>query len=497
MEKMLIALEQKYGGRVDGIPRRKVSPHDPRDAERIQRGGMSGGDRMAVDQHNYSHVYESHLKDKFGRRVVLLEIGVLTGIGLAIWSDVFASDSRIIGLDVDLSHFVDNEKNLIERGAFQNGNVKTFEFDQYVDNHDFLEQMLRGEKIDVVIDDGCHDPAAIMQTLKSIWSFLAGDFVYFVEDCRPFAKVFKNEFFRHGKQDFPKLELKRYDEMTVIKDASLAAWCQKYIGYLPDYENPRSFNEKIGWKKLYDRNPMLIMTADKHRARGYVDRRFSGNDLLKPLLFVTDDPDSIPWDSLPDDYMIKANHGSGWHIFARGGEVDRAAAVDTCKRWLSSRYSPHAREWCYQHITPKIMIEVLIPNNPDSWKLHVFNGEVKLIQHSQGTIEDRHGLTFTLYDMAWNKLPVRYVHDSAEPIARPVFMDDLIKYAVALAEPFDYCRVDFCIGETGKIYFEEMTHYPVSGHAKITPLEFDFEMGSWWRIKPYYWLTDWPERKSA
>ena len=496
MENKLIALEAQYGGYDNNVPRRKISASDPRGQAALTRpGGMIGGDRMSPQHHYYAPAYAQYLTPKVSDRpLVLVEIGVLRGVGLAIWADLLPSGSRIIGLDIDLSHFNDNRSVLESLGAFQKNTVEVYEWDQFSNTSDDLEVIVSGERVDIVIDDGCHFDDAISRTITAMCPYLADGFVYFIEDNKRYCGIFKQTMMGLVKGFFPRLMVDKHGELTVLKDGGLAEWVKKYIGYLPDFEHPRSFNEKINWKKLHDRNPLLPVTADKYAVRRYVKNVLGTTDILKPLLHVTDDPESIPFDVLPADYVIKPNHMSGCNIFVRDGQADQRDIVTKCRKWLNEKYAPYAMEWAYEPIKPMILIEMMVPSTPDSYKLHVFHGKCELIQLSRGSIEDKHRLTFTLYDLDWHKLDVRYVHDSADPIPRPGFLDKMISYAERLAAPFDYVRIDFCIGPGDHIYFEEVTHYPVSGHASIRPVAFDYDLGAKWHIRENYWLTDWPER---
>jgi hypothetical protein len=125
--------------------------------------------------------------------LTIIEVGILKGTGLAIWSDLFPQ-SQIIGLDIDLSHFHDNMAFLKSLNAFSHGDVAVHEFDQFLDNTDYLKQMLRGGTIDIMIDDGFHSEETIMKTFESAKPHLAPQFVYFVEDNEKVGKILKSSY---------------------------------------------------------------------------------------------------------------------------------------------------------------------------------------------------------------------------------------------------------------------------------------------------------------
>lgn len=123
----LARTEIVYGGYVTDVARRKVSIHDGRSTEQLTFGGMTGGDRMF--HHGYGMTYARYLALFVGQSgLTVAEFGILKGTGLAIWCDLFPN-ARVIGFDIDLSHFLDNRTSLERRGAFQKNAPEVYEFD--------------------------------------------------------------------------------------------------------------------------------------------------------------------------------------------------------------------------------------------------------------------------------------------------------------------------------------------------------------------------------
>lgn len=206
-KQLLIATEIKFGGKIINVPRNRVSPFDPRTSEQLKTGGMIGGDRML--HHGYSDKYAQYLLQiyKSKQKITLVEIGVLTGIGVAMWCDLF-QNSRIIGLDIDLSHFYKNVNNLIELDAFTNNFPEVYEFDQYINNRVFLKRLLKGDKIDVCIDDGCHRNKCILTSFQSILPYLSENFIYFIED--------NIEVHNLIREIYPELNVIHEGELTIV-----------------------------------------------------------------------------------------------------------------------------------------------------------------------------------------------------------------------------------------------------------------------------------------
>lgn len=258
--------------------------------------------------------------------------------------------------------------------------------------------------------------------------------------------------------------------------------------YQPDLEDPETFNEKILWRKIYDRNPLFPVLMDKFRARSYV-RDVLGNSsadkILIPLLFCTQQPEEIPFDSLPEEYVVKPNHGSGWVIMVdRGHPVSKEKIISKSKRWLKKKYGQSRMEWAYGHIKPCLMVEKLLKDRngrhvPD-FKFHVFNGRVQWVK----VILDRYGNSrevnldrdFNLIQVCSDKRPACF------DLEKPSGFEEMVRISEKLATPLDYLRVDlYCFD--GEIFFGEFTLYPNSGFNLFDPADFDRVIGGFWKLE--------------
>lgn len=207
-EEWMILTEFKYGGLVKNVPRNKVSIFDKRTKYELNIGGMIGGDRMSEVANYYAPVYALYMKDYVKKeKIILAEVGILKGIGIAMWSDLFPH-GKIIGLDIDLDHIINNLSNLKKRGAFTHKNMELYEFDQFVDNHEMLKGILKGDKISIFIDDGVHADEAIIKTMLSVKPHLADNFLYIIEDNKHVHKLIR--------KIFPEFNVKDYGALTVV-----------------------------------------------------------------------------------------------------------------------------------------------------------------------------------------------------------------------------------------------------------------------------------------
>ena len=259
------------------------------------------------------------------------------------------------------------------------------------------------------------------------------------------------------------------------------------LGYWPHIANPRSFNEKIVHRQLFAPHPLASILADKWRVRQYVAERVS-EDILNEVCFVTDDPERIPFDDLPDRFVIKANHGSGWIVFVKDKQaLDRQKVVRLCRKWLSLKYSKvaHGYETHYDSIPPLIIVERYIQEGgldvPVDYKFFCFHRTVHLIQVNSGRFTrhyenymDREWKDTGAMQPEWIELPRR------EVIPRPPRLAGMIQIAERLSGDLDFCRVDLYAPDPGRILFGEITLSPVGGLGRLVPRDWDFRLGELW-----------------
>ncbi len=150
---------------------------------------------MSPKHHDYGRHYAEALPDFVAMQgeVVIVECGILKGSGLAIWTDLFPQ-GRVIGLDIDLSNFEQNHNYLLSRGAFKHNSPQVYEFDGFVENSEYLANILKGDLIDFFIDDASHTTTSIIATFRSVKDYLAEKFLYAIEDNDGVEPHFRKEF---------------------------------------------------------------------------------------------------------------------------------------------------------------------------------------------------------------------------------------------------------------------------------------------------------------
>jgi len=261
---------------------------------------------------------------------------------------------------------------------------------------------------------------------------------------------------------------------------------QKYkrkFGAYPNLIRPTTYNEKMLYRMLFDRRPIWTQLQDEYVVREYVKTRIGGQALPR-LYWVTKDPGDIPFDELPEKYVVKPNHGSGWIVFVPDkAQVNRQELVETCRGWLRQNYYYHFRERHYKPIIPRIMVEEYIDDGtwlaPKDYKLHVFGRKVEMISVMTGRFQT---LRCNVYRRPWNKLNVKLGMENIEQdLPPPQHLETMIEYAEALSNGLDYIRVDL-YDTADQVFFGELTPTPSAGMKRFEPRAFDRYLGGLWRM---------------
>lgn len=247
-------------------------------------------------------------------------------------------------------------------------------------------------------------------------------------------------------------------------------------------KNPKTFNEKLQWLKLYDRRPEYTMMVDKYRAKEYV-AGIIGEEYIVPTLGVWKSFDEINFDELPDQFVLKCNHGSGDVVFCKDkASFDKEGARKKLTAALNTDYYLISREWPYKHVERRIIAEQYLEDaethDARDYKFFCFDGEVKCFKVDLDRFKGRHA---NWYDRKGKILP--YGTQGAEPlydreVHLPAKLDKIMGLAETLSRGYPFLRVDFYYVNE-KIYSGELTFYPASGLTPFTDMEWDRIMGDW------------------
>lgn len=264
--------------------------------------------------------------------------------------------------------------------------------------------------------------------------------------------------------------------------AVLAQNYQQRMGKPLDFNHLTTFTEKMQWIKIYDATPLKSRLADKYLVRRWVADKI-GEKYLIPLLGVWNDFDDIDFDELPDQFVLKCNHGCGMNIIVRDKKTfDKRNAREKINAWLAVDYSGAWKtfELHYTRIKRKIIAEKFITDKKNidvnDYKFWCFDGRVEFVQ------VDRNRSTGHLqkfYSTDWE--PLAFIiggHTPDNEIAeKPSTLKEMLNIAEKLSADFDIVRVDlYCVKD--KIYFGEMTFTPLGGNIKWLPEGTDEYFGS-------------------
>jgi hypothetical protein len=233
----------------------------------------------------------------------------------------------------------------------------------------------------------------------------------------------------------------------------------------------------ISWNRGI--NPIFTQLTDKYSVRTYVAGVIGDTYLIK-LLWYGENPQTIPFERLPEHYVVKPSHASRQVIIVKG-QADRADLISSASGWLDSNFYWNAREYQYYLIKPRIIIEECLENPdgslPIDYKLWCFNGVPELIQVINHTRD-----MSSFFDKAWTLLDLTNKAGRSQlPITKPANLEEMIAIASKLSVGFGFVRVDL-YNVNGRVYFGELTFTPTSGHMKLQPDSWDAVLGEKWDL---------------
>ena len=232
--------------------------------------------------------------------------------------------------------------------------------------------------------------------------------------------------------------------MTIELEANNVYY--KKFGEYPDLKNPRDFNEKIQWLKIYDQDPLQITLCDKIQVKQWVSNKI-GEKYVIPF-----------YDGYPS--VWKTNHMSGDAEFIDGKE-DEESALERLNKRLKKKHGVKKGEWAYRLIEPKILKERKLNINVD-YKFHCVEGKIKWMQmiwdrthYGKECVFDEYGKLTDLISEPRNQ------HKPRDMICSYNQFLELKKIAEKLCEGWKYVRVDLYYDK--QPWFGEMTFWPASG----------------------------------
>lgn len=257
------------------------------------------------------------------------------------------------------------------------------------------------------------------------------------------------------------------------------------MGQKLNLKDPKTFNEKLQWLKLYNRKPEYTTMVDKYAVKAYVASKI-GKEYIIPTLGIWDKPDEIDWNSLPNQFVLKTTHGGGGGgvvICKEKSSFDIESAKKKLKRSLKSDIYLSYREWPYKDVQKRIIAEQFMTDGGydeqlRDYKFFCFNGKVRCLKVDFDRFTNHFA---NYYDRTGALLPfgeASYPPNNNKAFKLPTNFEQMIVLAEKISVNIPFLRVDL-YNSNDKIYFGELTFFPAAGMGKFVPEEWDIKLGKW------------------
>ncbi|WP_217896386.1 ATP-grasp fold amidoligase family protein [Oceanobacillus rekensis] len=283
------------------------------------------------------------------------------------------------------------------------------------------------------------------------------------------------------------IKIRLLSEMSDEKFAKLKY--KENTGETLNIKDPKTYNEKLWWLKINNRDPLLTICSDKYKVRDYVKDCGLDNILIRTY-GIYDSADEIDFREFPEKVIIKCTHGSGTNIIY--DKNNKNFETEKFKKKfnvaLKQNYYYQSREWNYKNIQSKLIAEEVLEDKGNKslidYRFLCFDGKVQLVLVDIDTMapDGTHAPNAkrNIYDSNFNLIDMKIGRENFDGnlVRKPQNFETMVEYAEILSKPFPHCRVDLYNIE-GQIYFGEITFYPGGSTQKITPKEWDIRLGSW------------------
>ncbi|MBR2029265.1 MAG: glycosyl transferase [Oscillospiraceae bacterium] len=254
-----------------------------------------------------------------------------------------------------------------------------------------------------------------------------------------------------------------------------------------NWRTPKTFNEKLQWLKIYDRNPVYNMMVDKYEAKKYAADKIEHKYIVPALGGPWENFDEIDFDNLPEQFVLKTTHDCGGVVICKDKvSFDMLAARNFIEHHLKRNYYLSCREWPYKYVKPRIFAEKYLSDvelgDLRDYKFFCFDGVPKLMFIASERQSKDQETKFDFYDMDFNHLPIINGHPNSENyIACPVNFEKMKELASKLSVGVPHLRVDF-YESNGNLYLGELTFSHWGGLVPFEPEEWDEIIGSWLKL---------------
>lgn len=274
----------------------------------------------------------------------------------------------------------------------------------------------------------------------------------------------------------------------LIPDETYLRWvnfleCGRHL----ELNNPKRFNDKLQWLKLYYRDPLWTQMVDKFAVKEIVKKRI-GEEYVVPCLGVWNRAEDIEWDKLPKQFVLKTNHDGGnfgVYICKDKSMINKDKWIKKINKSLHRNTYKLGREWPYKDVPRKVFAEQYLEDATGElrdYKFFCFGGVVKYLYVA--TERQTGHLKFNYFDMDFKPLGMWQSHQpSDKPIEKPAAFEEMKELAAKLSKGLSEVRVDL-YEVNGKVYFGEYTFFSLGGFASFHPDKWDYIFGANIQLPP-------------
>lgn len=258
------------------------------------------------------------------------------------------------------------------------------------------------------------------------------------------------------------------------------AFMQKGGEYLPDYENPRTLNDKVAHllENYFWNSPITRVIGTKYFAKKYV-ADIVGEEHVVPLLGVWDNPEDIDWNKLPNKFVLKSvrgNYGREVIIVTDKSKLNIPDTIDQLKKFCKAPGMVHIHK-------KRIIAEELVENGDKSFRDYKFfcsYGKPLVaycLEMENNSSTDIDSKTFSFYTLPdWKALPVKAGKHERNNLPKPKNFEKMMEICKKLSAPFPLIRIDMY--ENGdRVLVGEITEDASGGKNIMKPVIWDFKLG--------------------
>lgn len=262
------------------------------------------------------------------------------------------------------------------------------------------------------------------------------------------------------------------------------------MGYPLNLNNPQTYNEKLNWLKLYDRNPLYTKLVDKYEVKEFVAEK-AGEQYVIKTLGIWDKPESIQWDILPKQFVLKTTHGggnSGVIVCKDKDLLNKDLTVRRLNIAMKQDLYKDSREWPYKNVPKRIIAEEYIEDEATKelrdYKFFCYDGNVEYLFIGSERQKPGEDVKFDFFDKDFNHLVLKQGHPNSKVLPdKPSQFNKMKEIASTLSVGIPHVRVDL-YEANGQVFFGEMTFYHFGGVVPFEPNEWDYKFGEHLQLPP-------------